>query len=107
MPDAGPGLVSYRSRSSRHEFSRGSALSSSVGAVYWLAWLAECARVPVIEGLIIYRLGKFLKEFLMIEDVSHLLQVLLFGVMAIEIKRKAPAAHTICEIVRARSVTST
>ncbi|CAM6081904.1 unnamed protein product [Calypogeia fissa] len=29
-------------------------------------------------------------------------QVLLFGVMAIEIKRKAPAAHTICEIVRAR-----
>ncbi|KAL2632568.1 hypothetical protein R1flu_004047 [Riccia fluitans] len=30
------------------------------------------------------------------------IQVLLFGVMAIEIKRKAPAAHTICEIVRAR-----
>eukprot|EP00271_Cylindrocystis_brebissonii_P005317 TRINITY_DN17306_c0_g2_i1.p1 TRINITY_DN17306_c0_g2~~TRINITY_DN17306_c0_g2_i1.p1 ORF type:complete len:683 (-),score=119.61 TRINITY_DN17306_c0_g2_i1:97-2145(-) len=29
-------------------------------------------------------------------------QVLLFGVMAIEIKRKAPNAHTICEIVRAR-----
>ncbi|KAG0570237.1 hypothetical protein M758_6G141600 [Ceratodon purpureus] len=29
-------------------------------------------------------------------------QVLLFGVLAIEIKRKAPAAHTICEIVRAR-----
>jgi Na+/proline symporter len=30
------------------------------------------------------------------------IQVLLFGVLAIEIKRKAPAAHTICEIVRAR-----
>ncbi|KAI4312952.1 hypothetical protein MLD38_037736 [Melastoma candidum] len=30
------------------------------------------------------------------------IQVLLFGVMAIEIKRKAPHAHTICEIVRAR-----
>ncbi|KAM3409420.1 hypothetical protein ACQJBY_002002 [Aegilops geniculata] len=29
-------------------------------------------------------------------------QVLLFGVMAIEIKRKAPNAHTVCEIVRAR-----
>ena len=31
-----------------------------------------------------------------------LVQVLLFGVLAIEIKRKAPAAHTICEIIRAR-----
>ncbi|XP_015575080.1 urea-proton symporter DUR3 [Ricinus communis] len=30
------------------------------------------------------------------------IQVLLFGIMAIEIKRKAPHAHTICEIVRAR-----
>ncbi|CAL9756578.1 unnamed protein product [Musa acuminata subsp. burmannicoides] len=30
------------------------------------------------------------------------IQVLLFGVMAIEIKRKAPRAHTVCEIVRAR-----
>ncbi|RWR89669.1 urea-proton symporter DUR3 [Cinnamomum micranthum f. kanehirae] len=30
------------------------------------------------------------------------IQVLLFGVMAIEIKRKAPHAHTVCEIVRAR-----
>ncbi|XP_072961914.1 urea-proton symporter DUR3 isoform X1 [Typha angustifolia] len=30
------------------------------------------------------------------------IQVLLFGVMAIEIKRKAPKAHTVCEIVRAR-----
>jgi Na+/proline symporter len=29
-------------------------------------------------------------------------QVLLFGVMAIEIKRKAPHAHTVCEIVKAR-----
>ncbi|CAA6673854.1 unnamed protein product [Spirodela intermedia] len=29
-------------------------------------------------------------------------QVLLFGVMAIEIKRKAPGAHTVCEIVKAR-----
>ncbi|THG06297.1 hypothetical protein TEA_010053 [Camellia sinensis var. sinensis] len=29
-------------------------------------------------------------------------QVLLFGVMAIEMKRKAPYAHTICEIVKAR-----
>ncbi|XP_028060566.1 urea-proton symporter DUR3-like isoform X4 [Camellia sinensis] len=29
-------------------------------------------------------------------------QVLLFGVMAIEIKRKAPYAHTVCEIVKAR-----
>ncbi|MED6147288.1 urea active transporter [Stylosanthes scabra] len=28
--------------------------------------------------------------------------VLLFGVMAIEIKRKAPHAHTVCEIVKAR-----
>ncbi|KAL6985601.1 urea active transporter [Sarracenia purpurea var. burkii] len=31
-------------------------------------------------------------------------QVLLFGVMAIEIKRKAPNAHTVCEIVKARYV---
>ncbi|XP_026445364.1 urea-proton symporter DUR3-like [Papaver somniferum] len=30
------------------------------------------------------------------------IQVLLFGVIAIEIKRKAPHAHTVCEIVRAR-----
>ncbi|XP_038876583.1 urea-proton symporter DUR3 [Benincasa hispida] len=30
------------------------------------------------------------------------IQVLLFGIMAIEIKRKAPNAHTVCEIVRAR-----
>ncbi|KAI3468530.1 hypothetical protein Pfo_025193 [Paulownia fortunei] len=30
------------------------------------------------------------------------IQVLLFGVMAIEIKRKAPRAHTVCEIVKAR-----
>ncbi|XP_077244759.1 urea-proton symporter DEGRADATION OF UREA 3 (DUR3) [Tasmannia lanceolata] len=34
------------------------------------------------------------------------IQVLLFGVMAIEIKRKAPHAHTVCEIVRARWGTS-
>ncbi|KAJ9537716.1 hypothetical protein OSB04_030449 [Centaurea solstitialis] len=32
------------------------------------------------------------------------IQVLLFGVMAIEIKRKAPHAHTVCEIVKARYV---
>ena len=31
-------------------------------------------------------------------------QVLLFGVMAIEINRKAPHAHTVCEIVKARYV---
>ncbi|CAM8943370.1 unnamed protein product [Rhodiola kirilowii] len=30
------------------------------------------------------------------------IQVLLFGIMAIEIKRKAPHAHTVCEIVKAR-----
>ncbi|XP_074582563.1 urea-proton symporter DUR3 [Curcuma longa] len=30
------------------------------------------------------------------------IQVLLFGVMAIEIKRKAPRAHTVCEIAKAR-----
>lgn len=30
------------------------------------------------------------------------IQVLLFGILAIEIKRKAPSAHTVCEIVRAR-----
>nr|ATG71187.1 ATDUR3 [Juniperus flaccida] len=30
------------------------------------------------------------------------IQVLLFGIIAIEIKRKAPHAHTVCEIVRAR-----
>ncbi|XP_055820919.1 urea-proton symporter DUR3 [Solanum dulcamara] len=30
------------------------------------------------------------------------IQVLLFGVIAIEIKRKAPNAHTVCEIVKAR-----
>lgn len=30
--------------------------------------------------------------------------MLLFGIMAIEIKRKAPHAHTVCEIVKARSV---
>ncbi|XP_076894897.1 urea-proton symporter DUR3-like [Bidens hawaiensis] len=30
------------------------------------------------------------------------IQVLLFGVVAIEIKRKAPHAHTVCEIVKAR-----
>ncbi|XP_019445200.1 PREDICTED: urea-proton symporter DUR3 [Lupinus angustifolius] len=33
-------------------------------------------------------------------------QVLLFGIMAIEIKRKAPHAHTVCEIVKARWGTS-
>eukprot|EP00270_Netrium_digitus_P009623 TRINITY_DN2933_c0_g1_i1.p1 TRINITY_DN2933_c0_g1~~TRINITY_DN2933_c0_g1_i1.p1 ORF type:complete len:727 (+),score=169.16 TRINITY_DN2933_c0_g1_i1:137-2317(+) len=30
------------------------------------------------------------------------IQVLLFGIVAIEIKRKAPNAHTVCEIIRAR-----
>lgn len=30
--------------------------------------------------------------------------MLLFGIMAIEIKRKAPHAHTVCEIVKARYV---
>nr|XP_048327839.1 urea-proton symporter DUR3-like isoform X1 [Ziziphus jujuba var. spinosa] len=30
------------------------------------------------------------------------IQVLLFGIMAIELKRKAPHAHTVCEIVKAR-----
>ncbi|KAH7430303.1 hypothetical protein KP509_09G092500 [Ceratopteris richardii] len=30
------------------------------------------------------------------------IQVLLFGILAIEIKRKAPSAHTICEIIKAR-----
>ncbi|KAK9007765.1 hypothetical protein V6N11_074683 [Hibiscus sabdariffa] len=35
------------------------------------------------------------------------IQVLLFGVMAIEIKRKAPYAHTVCEIVKARWGTAT
>ncbi|CAO2166594.1 unnamed protein product [Urochloa humidicola] len=30
------------------------------------------------------------------------IQVLLFGVIAIEVKRKAPNAHTVCEMVRAR-----
>eukprot|EP00250_Pteridium_aquilinum_P010974 c19756_g1_i1 orf=325-2298(+) len=30
------------------------------------------------------------------------IQVLLFGILAIEIKRKAPSAHTVCEIVKAR-----
>ncbi|XP_004512370.1 urea-proton symporter DUR3 [Cicer arietinum] len=35
------------------------------------------------------------------------IQVMLFGIMAIEIKRKAPYAHTVCEIVKARWGTST
>ncbi|KAK8963295.1 Urea-proton symporter DUR3 [Platanthera guangdongensis] len=30
------------------------------------------------------------------------IQVILFGILAIEIKRKAPNAHTVCEIVKAR-----
>ncbi|XP_061352101.1 urea-proton symporter DUR3 [Gastrolobium bilobum] len=34
------------------------------------------------------------------------IQVMLFGIMAIEIKRKAPHAHTVCEIVKARWGTS-
>lgn len=34
------------------------------------------------------------------------IQVMLFGIMAIEIKRKAPYAHTVCEIVKARWGTS-
>lgn len=29
-------------------------------------------------------------------------QILLFGILSIEIKRKAPNAHTVCEIIRAR-----
>ncbi|KAM1787245.1 hypothetical protein FF1_037389 [Malus domestica] len=33
---------------------------------------------------------------------SCFLSVLLFGIIAIEIKRKAPHAHTVCEIVKAR-----
>ena len=31
-----------------------------------------------------------------------MLQILLFGVMAVEIKRKAPRAHTVLELVRKR-----
>merc|ERR1719258_860988 len=30
------------------------------------------------------------------------IQVLLFGILAIELKKKAPKAHTVCELVRAR-----
>jgi urea-proton symporter len=30
------------------------------------------------------------------------IQVLLFGILAIQLKRKAPKAHTFCEIVKAR-----
>ncbi len=30
------------------------------------------------------------------------IQILLFGVLAVEIKRKAPSAHTVLEIVKAR-----
>merc|ERR1719238_174408 len=30
------------------------------------------------------------------------IQILLFGILAIEIKRRAPHAHTVCEMVRAR-----
>ncbi|KAK9667725.1 hypothetical protein RND81_13G007100 [Saponaria officinalis] len=30
------------------------------------------------------------------------IQIILFGIIAIEIKRKAPRAHTVCEIVKAR-----
>merc|ERR1719321_1736442 len=30
------------------------------------------------------------------------IQVLLFGILAIEVKRRAPTAHTVCEMVRAR-----
>ena len=30
------------------------------------------------------------------------IQILLFGILAIEIKRKAPTAHTMLEIIRAR-----
>ncbi|KAH7414602.1 hypothetical protein KP509_14G001500 [Ceratopteris richardii] len=36
-----------------------------------------------------------------IQVIFHI-QVLLFGILAIEIKRKAPSAHTVCEIVKAR-----
>lgn len=47
----------------------------------------------------------FVSQFSCFNSDGHLfsgLQVLLFGVLAIEIKRKAPAAHTICEIIKAR-----
>ena len=30
------------------------------------------------------------------------IQILLFGIIAIELKRKAPNAHTVCEIINAR-----
>lgn len=32
-------------------------------------------------------------------------QILLFGILSIEIKRKAPRAHTVCEIIGARYAT--
>ncbi|GAQ85757.1 solute:sodium symporters [Klebsormidium nitens] len=50
----------------------------------------QCYCVPGISGPFWYASGATV-------------QVLLFGVMAIEIKRKAPTAHTICEVVRARA----
>ena len=38
----------------------------------------------------------------LIQHDVGMLQILLFGVMAVEIKRKAPRAHTVLELVRKR-----
>lgn len=35
-------------------------------------------------------------------SAGAVLQIMLFGIMAIQIKRKAPNAHTILEVVRLR-----
>lgn len=34
--------------------------------------------------------------------IGACVQILLFGILSIEIKRKAPRAHTVCEIIGAR-----
>jgi hypothetical protein len=53
-------------------------------------------------GLFKYDCRFLLSSQFQLSVILSLEQVLLFGILAIEIKRKAPNAHTVCEIVKAR-----
>ncbi|KAH7545509.1 hypothetical protein FEM48_Zijuj01G0101400 [Ziziphus jujuba var. spinosa] len=57
-----------------------------------------------LSGMQVGLLFRYVKaKFSSLEYASGAtIQVLLFGIMAIELKRKAPHAHTVCEIVKAR-----
>ncbi|CAL5359382.1 unnamed protein product [Camellia sinensis] len=64
------------------------------------SFLCRNVKIGLIASLQFYK-AQMLRGNMELAVLSGML-VLLFGIMATEIKRKAPYAHTVCEIVKAR-----